>query len=123
MATLNGWLCDLYGFNESKSILKNFNEENGIASSILSMNGTLSCHFFIDHNHYGSSFEFFFNQLHKLVEAENKEMHGLIYVQDYEDQSYHDVFQVWVVAKGKITKAEDTHLSPFSEKVGIYDDD
>ncbi len=122
MAVLNGWLNGLDECPEVKKLLLKLNIENGIVSNKVFMNGEIGYQFYINHNHFGSIFQFFFKTLKEIVAIEDNEMHGLIYFYNDEDPKFFDTWQVWVIRHGKIEKKEDDFLSPFSEKVAIYDD-
>ena len=123
MAVLNGWINGIYGSEKAKKILSQLNEENGIICNIVAMNGEVGCQFYINHNHYGFSFEFLFKTIGELIENQDKELHGMIYLYNDEDLKFFDTWQVWVVRKGLIVKESDIFLSPYSEKVAIYDED
>lgn len=83
------------------------------------MNGDNGCSFFASRNHFGPGFEKLFSLLSELS-SNNKEMYGVIYLNNDEDKEFHDVFQVWVIRKGEIEKKVDHFLSPLSEKIEIY---
>lgn len=123
MAVLNGWINGLDESHGVKNILNKLNIENGIISHKVFMNGEIGCQFYINHNHAGFSFELFFDQLKEIVSLENKELHGLIYYYNDEDSKYFDSWQVWVIRQGQIEKQIDNFLSPYSDKVAIYDDE
>jgi len=122
MATLNGWINVIDGSSKTDSLFEGLDPSSVLVNRVF-MNGNVCYQFYISHNHKGASFNLFFDILGKLVEVEHPETHGVIYLIDDEDPVYNDTWQVWVIRHGVIEQTRDTYLSPFSEKVGIYDDD
>jgi len=106
MATLNGWLTNLYGGVKLRQRLDTLSEVYGVQVNINGMNGTVSCSFFLDRNHYGVPFEKTIALIQEIITEESDiEAYGLIYIQDDESKKHHDEFQVYIVKKGKIEKA------------------
>ena len=123
MAVLNGWINGFCENDEAFEMLAQLNEENGVISNKVNMNGEVGYQFYINHNHFGFSFELLLEKLNKLILTQSPEFHGLLYLYNDEDSTFHDSWQVWVIRHSKIEKKEDVYLSPFSEKVAHYEDD
>ena len=102
MATLNGWLNGLYGGDKIDKLLVLLSKDYGVQVNRNGMNGTISCSFFLDKNHYGISFEKMLSIIQEIIMEETEiETYGLIYIQDDESKFHHDEFQVYVIKKGK----------------------
>ncbi len=116
MAILHGWIQNYDATDYAEELSFEANRKYGLISHPVEMNGTVCCHFYSCRNHFGISFERLFEKLRKMVEKD-KDVFGLIYVYDDENQIFPDDWQVLVIKNGFIEKRTDPFLSPWFEKI------
>jgi hypothetical protein len=75
----------------------------------------------IQHNRPGNSF--YPLDIFTWVSENSTGSYGLLYYRDDEDEMHHNEFQVIILKRGKLIKAEDNFLSPYIEEVERYYDE
>ena len=90
--------------------------------SFSSRNGLESFAVNVLHNHKGDPFHAL--AIFTWVANESTGSYGLLYFLDDEDEARFNEFQVYVLKRGKLVKAQDSFLSPYCEEVEKkYDED
>jgi hypothetical protein len=124
MVILHGWINIRKGDNKILGILEDLNESKGIQLSKMYMNGEVVYNFFLCHNHMGQSIAELFESLKQIVDIENPDTYGLIYMLNDEDPVLFDQWQIWRITKNKIVEIwDEKYLSPYSEKIAWYPND
>jgi hypothetical protein len=73
-------------------------------------NGCDSLHIAGQHNHKGSAYVI---ELFKWIAKIAPGSYGILYVQDAEDEKYHNEFRVWRLCRGELKEYDDPFLSPY----------
>ena len=121
MVILHGWINIRKGSNTVLEIFKDLNENKGIQLSKMYMNGEVVFNFFLYHNHRGQSIENLFDSIKQIVEIENPDTYGLIYILNDEDPILFDQWKIWKISKNSIVEIiDEKYLSPYSEKIAWY---
>jgi len=73
------------------------------------------------HNHKGEPF--YILEIFSWVASNSTGSYGLLHLYDDEDAAHNNEFQVYIVKRGQLIKAQDAFLSPYFEEVEQeYDD-
>ena len=121
MVILHGWINIRKGSKMVLEIFKDLNENKGIQLSKMYMNGEVVFNFFLCHNHRGQRIENLFDSIKQIVEIENPDTYGLIYILNDEDPILFDQWKIWKISKNSIVEIiDEKYLSPYSEKIAWY---
>lgn len=130
MVELHCWITirETYEISDDENIEKllpflnkELNELAYYNIKIKRMNGECYMEFSIFENHFASAKEAL-NLFTKVGEIA-KGSYGLLYIHDDEDKYSYNSFQVWRLARGKITKFDDTILSPYVPTAEEFDEE
>ncbi|WP_460582340.1 Imm7 family immunity protein [Hymenobacter arcticus] len=90
-------------------------DQEGQSGSLISRNGLDCFTLNVQHNHPGSPF--YPLDIFTWVAENSTGSYGMLYFHDDEDAIHHNEFQVFVLKRGKLVKANDHFLSPYVEEV------
>lgn len=135
MIELHGWLTirnhydgsdefdDNSVINELMEKIKTKINENLFDDKMIQLdfhNGSLCLSMTLYTNHFGGACQNVFSLIRYISDIAPGS-YGLVYLYDDEDENGHEnTFQVFVLAKGRLTKHQDTFLSPLNPKVEDY---